>query len=428
MYFQQKDDGMKILFKFLISIILLPAVSFAVPMFSIIPNSSSLNLSRNETGVVSFTVTNSIGTNISSNITYTANIAENSPFQSSVSPSSTCGASLLKGQSCQLAINVQAGNVDGSGFLLPRVCYRNDCSTTGQGSNNVLVTVTANNLLTFTTCGATGAEGPSMTQCNTAYVNTALAGKVSISGKGIQHWTVPTTGIYRIEAFGAQGASGQGGGIVGGLGADMRGDFMLTSGLVLDIVVGQMGVGQASGSNGGGGGGSFVVTSTGKILVIAGGGGGTRSQATVNGFNAVTGMTGGTGFTTPNGEPGGNGPCAGGVDGNGGVGCPDFFGSGGGGYSGNGSDSHGGTGGMSFIHGAVGGLPILDFCGAAAPGGFGGGGAGNGCWGGGGGGGYSGGGGGYIAGGGASFNSGTNQSNTAGVKSGDGLVTINYIK
>ena len=338
----QKDDGMKISLKFLISMLvftlLLPAVSFAVPMFTITANSPSLNLLNNQSGVVTFTVINSIGTDVSGNITYTANIAPNPPFQSSVS--STCGVSLLKGQSCQLDINVQATSQTGNGHLQPRVCYHNDCSTTLAGP---LITVTKALPLTFTPCGATGANGPTISQCNAAYANTPLAGQVTISGSGIQHWTVPRTGTYRIEAFGAQGASAEGNGIVGGLGADIRGDFTLTAGQVR-YCRWTDGHRASSGSNAGGGGGSFVVTSTGTILVIAGGGRtrgerhwvechiGQQQEGNDSG-DGIPEHTAGTGVEVDRPVPG----------------------SGGGGYSGNGTnDGSNGTGGMSFINGAQG--------------------------------------------------------------------------
>src|SRR5690606_36925042 len=72
------------------------------------------------------------------------------------------------------------------------------------------------------------------------------------------------------------------------------------------------------------------------------------------------------------------------------------YGAGGGGFFGNGAtDNIYGEGGRSWANGIVGGQ-ALSPCGTPAPGGFGGGGAGNGCYGGGGGGGYSGGDGGWI--------------------------------
>ena len=63
----------------------------------------------------------------------------------------------------------------------------------------------------------------------------------------------------------------------------MKGDFSLTQGTVLKIIVGQMP--QLSGYDGAGGGGTFVVKSSNNytdndVLVIAGGGGGTTSSST----------------------------------------------------------------------------------------------------------------------------------------------------
>jgi hypothetical protein len=105
------------------------------------------------------------------------------------------------------------------------------------------------------------------------------------------------------------------------------------------------------------------------------------------------------------------------------------LGSGGGGFIENGADDGDlGFGGQAFLNGGNGGEQGSNVCGnAPAPGGFGGGGAGNGCPGGGGGGGYSGGPGCYGAGGGGSFNTGMDQSNSQGQRIGAGLVTITFI-
>ena len=48
----------------------------------------------------------------------------------------------------------------------------------------------------------------------------------------ITSWTVPSTGTYSIEAWGAQGGTGDST-HVGGKGARMKGDFALTAGTVL---------------------------------------------------------------------------------------------------------------------------------------------------------------------------------------------------
>jgi hypothetical protein len=274
-------------------------------------------------------------------------------------------------------------------------------SNSGAGNGNVY---------TFTNCSATGQYGPSQGQVNNAYAGTNLAGNVT-SSNGIQLWTVPATGAYRIEAFGAQG----GGNNNFGRGAQMRGDFNLTAGQQLQILVGQSGGYSQSGS---GGGGSFVVTSNNLPLVIAGGGGGQYdSNSALYNAHAVT---------ANNGQA--SGCTSGGAAGAGGNGCNNSGASGGGGFNSNGGSGSYGTGGQSFSNGGNGGTHGSN---AICVGGFGGGGGTHGnTGGGGGGGGYSGGAGGYHSGndgsggGAGSYNSGTNQVNVGGINTGHGLVTI----
>jgi hypothetical protein len=274
-------------------------------------------------------------------------------------------------------------------------------STTGMGAGTTY---------TFTNCSATGQFGPTQAQVNSAYTATNLANNVT-SQNGIQLWTVPATATYRIEAFGAQG----GGANQFGQGAQIRGDFQLTAGQQIKILVGQQGGVSNSGS---GGGGSFVTTSANVPLLVAGGGGGQYSTSSLlHNAHAVTANNGqATGCTS------------GGAGGNGGNGCNNSGASGGGGLSSNGGNGSYGTGGQSFINGGNGGNHGSN---ASCVGGFGGGGGTHGnTGGGGGGGGYSGGAGGYhdnntgSGGGGGSYNNGTNQVNAGGVRTGHGLVTI----
>ncbi|MEC7984851.1 MAG: hypothetical protein VX278_06790, partial [Myxococcota bacterium] len=270
---------------------------------------------------------------------------------------------------------------------------------------------------TFTNCGATGMYGPSQSDCDSEYASSALSGLITVSS-GVQYWTVPASGTYTIAAYGAQGGSI--GGYTGGLGAMIVGDFSLTAGDVIEIVVGQVGLGAGQGS--GGGGGTYVVHNGGSsvddILVIAGGGGGANSYSGFNGLGGTTG-TGGLSSNIPgHGGSGGNG---------GGGGCA----GGGGGFFGDGDlGAHSADGGQSFLNGSVGG-EARQSTGYDDDGGFGGGGAGS--WSngyGGGGGGYSGGGGGNwngtagYGGGAGSYNNGSNQSNSADNNSGHGSVVI----
>jgi hypothetical protein len=270
----------------------------------------------------------------------------------------------------------------------------------------------AGTVYTFTNCNATGRYGPTQAQVNSAYSNTNLSGLVT-SQSGVQLWTVPSSGTYRIEAFGAQG----GGGNQFGRGAQIRGDFSLTAGQQLKIIVGQQGGLYGSGS-GSGGGGSFVATSANVPLIVAGGGGGQ--------YNSSSSLYNAHAVTVNGGQP--TGCTSGGAGGNGGNGCNSSGAAGGGGFTGNGGNGTYGTGGASFTNGGNGGNHGSN---AICVGGFGGGGGTHGnTGGGGGGGGYSGGAGGFhnsstgSGGGGGSYNNGTNQVNTGGVRTGHGLVTI----
>ena len=266
---------------------------------------------------------------------------------------------------------------------------------------------------TFTTATATGISGPIQVQADAEYTGTTLDGAVTVTA-GIQYWVVPTTGVYLIEAFG-----GQGFGTFGGRGAQISGEFNLTAGTALKIIVGQMAPPPVGSVNQfAGGGGSFVTTTANSPYIVAGGGGGnhgasyvTTSDASItnNGYAGVAGNSGAGGTAGSGGASASSADAGGGLLGNGG----------------------GIGGGFSFINGGVGGAGTTN---GHGEGGFG-------CGGGtsswdnfraGGGGGYSGGGGagenGQInapaAGGGGSFNSGTSPVNLAGVQTGDGTVII----
>ena len=279
---------------------------------------------------------------------------------------------------------------------------------------------------TFTPGGAVHKNGPSLTQARNG-----ITGGDSFKndtqffneeGNGVLLWTVPTDGTYRIECWGGQG----GGpctrqGTAGGQGARMRGDFTLTESTVLRLVVGQIGWRQNNGWGGGTGGGGTFVWQDGSStpLIIAGGGGGSGQSS--------NGQQGGR--TGTSGGQGSNGGPAGGT--NGGTA---------GGNCGGGSGSAWNGGSTSSCGGSFTWQPIRQN--ANSPTGYSSGGhdANGGGWGGGagsyggsgGGGGYSGGGpGGWsyagFGGGGGSYNGGSNQSNSAGVQSGGGQITITLL-
>ena len=244
----------------------------------------------------------------------------------------------------------------------------------------------------------------------------------------IQTFTITSSGEYQITAEGAAGGNGSSG--AGGLGAEVSGDFYLTAGETLEIVVGGQGGSSADGGGGGGGSFVFVENADGSLtpLVVAGGGGG-GSFSGSNGDNGETGETGDTGINM-----GG----AGGVDGAAGAG-----GNGNGDGGGGGGGYEGGNGGQSSTYATTGSSAPMTFAGGTGidgsdNGGFGGGGGG-GYNGGGGGGGYGGGGGGGGGqgsdsgtddgggGGGGSYDSGTNAVETAGVNSGNGAVSLSQV-
>ncbi|MCB0400778.1 MAG: HYR domain-containing protein [Flavobacteriales bacterium] len=233
----------------------------------------------------------------------------------------------------------------------------------------------------------------------------------------IDSWVVPA-GITNvtIEARGAQGGNNNTSTISPGLGAIMIGDFTVTPGATLSILVGEQ---PATTDGNGGGGGTFVVDASNSPLIVAGGGGGssqTTDSPDKHGNITTTGGTGAAGGGT------------GGTAGNGGnIGASGFQSGAGGGLLTNGADGWTtNTGGLSFLNGGSGGTTN-----GTARGGFGGGGSGSSYVVGGGGGGYSGGGSGGntsagVGGGGASYNAGTNPNNTGGANTGHGMVIISW--
>ncbi|MCU0360714.1 MAG: glycine-rich protein [Bacteroidia bacterium] len=279
---------------------------------------------------------------------------------------------------------------------------------------------------TFTNCGATGSLGPIQAQVNAAYALTNLNGNVGVTATGIQTWTVPTSGLYRITAFGASSGQNSNANMLPGLGARIEGEFNLIAGDVLQILVGQMGENHPSFAAGGGG-GSFVTkiphNTLASILVIAGGGG--APSGDFSGLSAVTASCGT--FDVQSGPAQCNG-----------VGGISFTGNSGGGGGGFFTDGAGNAtvanGGKAYVNGGAGASTSNVY----VRGGFGGGGGNaspaTSTYASSGGGGFSGGNGGNRnstqgtgrmgGGGGGSYNNGSNQLNTILTSTGHGLVTI----
>ena len=233
-----------------------------------------------------------------------------------------------------------------------------------------------------------------------------------------QYFVVPpgVTSVH-IECWGAQGGkSAPPSNNQGGRGAYTSGDFLVSPGDTLIVIVGEKGsngIGGGSNMAGGGGGGSFVIKQNGNVpFIIAAGGGGGSYQANAEGEpGQADANAGGGGYAPASAGQGGY------SDNSGGGG----YGGGGSGWFSNGVGNNWCT--PAIMQGGPGGLSFATD--PSGDGGFGGGGAGYN--GGGGGGGFTGGGGGsYVigGGGGGSYNTGTNQVNTSDVKPGSGEVVI----
>ena len=164
---------------------------------------------------------------------------------------------------------------------------------------------------------------------------------MTLSG-GIQHWTVPYSGQYRIEAVGAAGGyeENQSRPQYRGRGTRMVGTFNLSQGEIIQILVGQEGGirncdwssggsgggsgaasgfgvagdvssacgGSADSAGGGGGGGTFVVRGSNTSLIVAGGGGGLRAVTPRHeGCDANISTSGNPGYNSFSGGSNGHG-------------------------------------------------------------------------------------------------------------------------
>ncbi|PFX16147.1 hypothetical protein AWC38_SpisGene19593 [Stylophora pistillata] len=306
----------------------------------------------------------------------------------------------------------------------------------------------------FTNLNASGRIGP--TTLGSHYTGQDHDGQVTLSS-GVQQWTVPYTGDYRIQAIAAAGGYDIRANSIlyRGRGARMIGTFRLNKGEVIQILVGQEGGINTHSYSSGGGGGTFVVRGANTPLIIAGGGGGTQyAGSRLEGCYASTNTTGNPGYKSWSGGSNGHGAQTA-DDGWSGGGGGGFYSSGRSGTNFNGPKGLGGEGGKGFNQGGVGGRAKHFH----VDGGFGGGGGGGGAYGwearyydvdggfrggggayrtieggGGGGGGYSGGGSGKgipesCGGGGGSYNNGSNQDNECCFNNaGHGQVTITFLE
>jgi hypothetical protein len=161
---------------------------------------------------------------------------------------------------------------------------------------------------------------------------TVSSGTTTVNGqtipRGMQIWTVGTTGWYDIVAGGAGGADvlKQTGSYYGGRGVTIKSRYYLTAGTQVVIAVGMKPTGCSSAGMYGAGGGTFlsIFTASGSFstsgqhkIILASGGGGSGGTLS-SGADATTGTSGvscvsapGTALAT-NGGGGGGGGLAGG--------------------------------------------------------------------------------------------------------------------
>jgi hypothetical protein len=293
---------------------------------------------------------------------------------------------------------------------------------------------------TFTNANTVGKTGPTLDAVRNAYSSASwtISYLNMTNNDGIQLWTVPVTGNYKIQAVGAgvpyNSSYTSNGQNLYQKGMDVTINTTLTKDEVIRILVGQMPSSSKTAQMGGAG-GTFVIRDTKTPILVAGGGGGSgmnKADAESNATDSNTGQS------SAGNQGGGKGGGKGGSDGNGGTIGGNAHAGCGGGLLGNGSNSaffdftaypnNSAGGGTSFTNGGIGGKSNY------SEGGFGGGGACSGDAGGGGGGGYSGGGGGShdglwsSGGGGGSFSITGNFTSSSANNNGHGSVVITLIK
>ena len=170
---------------------------------------------------------------------------------------------------------------------------------------------------TFTNCNATGKDGPTLANCTSSYSSTSWASNTdyfNMSTQGIQEWTVPISGDYDIDVYGAQGGNHWYNNIwyYGGEGANIKATFTLNKGDKYSLIVGQQGENADVGSGQdnaapGGGGGSFIWSQNDNTLLIAAGGGGAGFRSNYANRHATKNTNGYSAESLSNGGTDGNG-------------------------------------------------------------------------------------------------------------------------
>ena len=193
----------------------------------------------------------------------------------------------------------------------PAGTYGNGATTAGSQAA-ACATCPANNYCTggtsITGCGSGKSSRSGATAASSCFTTTYNYGYTG----GVQSFTAPATGTYKLEVWGAQGGCGNSG-CGGGYGGYSIGYKALNAGTVLYI-----GVGGAGGRSGGGwnGGGSGTIRA-GSVTNAGGGGGGAthiamnNNRGALSGYNGARGevliVAGGGGGSSESGDSGGSG-------------------------------------------------------------------------------------------------------------------------
>lgn len=94
-----------------------------------------------------------------------------------------------------------------TGLLNGNTYFLKNVSVSDFAGSQALYTL-AGNTHTFTTCGATGRTGPTLAQMRTAYTTTWDDVYLNQGTfQGYQDWTVPVSGVYEFDVYGAAGGS-----------------------------------------------------------------------------------------------------------------------------------------------------------------------------------------------------------------------------
>nr|XP_060616728.1 leukocyte tyrosine kinase receptor isoform X1 [Anolis sagrei ordinatus] len=103
----------------------------------------------------------------------------------------------------------------------------------------------------FSSCGASGPQGPTQAQCQNAYHNSNVSVTVEKEGplRGVQIWKVPETKQYMISAYGAAGGKGAKNHNKRSHGVFISAIFKLEKDELLYILVGQQGEDACPGAN-----------------------------------------------------------------------------------------------------------------------------------------------------------------------------------